>query len=136
MSTETENDKLEKIYEKLIKKFGIDKIAFKRHPRDERELVSARKYIYGSVPFELFGCIQDLSSNILVAWDSTAVLTPKMFFGQEPTVILLYRIVKGKINNYSETEKLYSMFSECYESKTKFIVPQTLEELQYIIDKL
>lgn len=126
-------EKLEGIYENIIVQFGKDDVVFKRHPRDSRPEISNRKYMKSTIPFELYGCIQDWNDKRIIAWDSTAVLTLKMFYDQEPTVILLYKMVKGKINNYEETNVLYSLFKETYSNSNKFIIPETIEELETYI---
>lgn len=120
---------LEELYSKIIDYFGNDNVLFKRHPRDNRELNSNRNYLNSTIPFELWGCGNDLNDNILIAWDSTAVLTPKLFYGQEPMVILLYKIVNGKRNLSGRTNILYNEFWNIYEDKKKFFIPQNVDEL-------
>ena len=131
--TDESSEILENIYEQIIEKTGIQNIVFKRHPRDSRTPIAGREYLEGTVPFELFSCIDDLTNKVLVAWDSTAVLTPKLFYNQEPTIVLLYKLVEGKINNFEQTDRLYREFKEIYTDKTKFIIPETEQELKAAI---
>lgn len=130
--SEESSAKLEKLYDQIIKITNGD-VLFKRHPRDERSLKPDRNYLSGSTPFELFSCIQDMSQKAILAWDSTAVLTPKLFYGQEPKIILLYRLIEGKISNYKETDGFYSEFAKLYKSERRFLIPKNYRELEEIL---
>ena len=125
-----EADKLEAIYESIIKKYGSENVFFKRHPRDKREEIEGRTYMRGSVPFEAYNCIQDMSNIILVAWDSTAVLTSKIFFGQEPRIALLYKLVStfNKDANLEATDKFYQAFRNCYNDPNRMLILENSDE--------
>ena len=81
--------------------------------------------------------IQNMSDKKLIAWDSTAVLTPKLFFNEEPEVVLMYRIFKVKKEALNpETDRLYTSFRESYDKIEHFSIPQTYEELiSFILDE-
>ena len=125
---------MEEIYEFLIK--SIHSIAFKRHPRDSRNNFKSRVYVEGTVPFEVINYIQDMTDIILIAWDSTSVITPKMFWNQEPRVLLLYKLVKGKLNNTNETDEFYQTFKHYYVNKSRFMIPSNESEFKECINKL
>jgi len=120
---------IEEIYSILDKSYGRN-VIYKRHPRDKRELNKNRTYLEGQIPYEVYNMLQDMSEKTLIAWDSTATLTPKLFFDQEPNVILMYRIFNGKQEELNpETHRLYSIFKKKYLKKGKFMIPDTINEL-------
>lgn len=133
--SDTANKRLEGLYEK-VKTAENGDVVFKRHPRDGRDKYKNRKYIEGNAPFELIASMQDITSKILIAWDSTSVITPKLFWSQEPRVILLYKIVKGKIDNLEETDRFYQQFKECYNDKSRFFIPESEDELDCYLGKI
>lgn len=133
---ETEAEKLEEIYDMITSSFKDMKILFKRHPRDMTPLKQGRNYLTLDVPFEAINCIQNFNDKILIAWDSTAVLTSKLFYDEEPIVILLYKLVRGKQDNLTETDFLYQNFKECYRNSVKFFIPETMRELMEFVKEV
>lgn len=120
----------------LKKYFNATEITIKKHPRNFSDLYYEKGYnVYGmqAVPFEVVCQNQDFSSKLLISTFSTACFTPKILFGQEPFVILLYKLVctNGEVNY--RTKRFLERVQENYQNKDKIIIPETYEELDRAI---
>ena len=79
--------------------------------------------------------IQNIDDLVFVSKFSTACFTPKMLLGAEPTIIF----VKNLYKNYVGTrisDALIEKLRESYEHKDRIYVPNSYEELKFIIHKL
>lgn len=77
--------------------------------------------------------MRDISSKILISINSTACITPKLLFDQEPYVILLYKLVPEFLNHYRVTlpqnERFFYSIKNCYRDTKKFFIPETFDQL-------
>ena len=81
-------------------------------------------------------CIhQDFTDKILITFFSTAVFTPKMLYGQEPTIILMYKAF-GSTVNINHKDDLCKSIVSTYNDKSKVIVPESLEELTVALNNI
>ena len=122
----------------LWKRVGqyIDKtqVIVKSHPRQKesalREL-GFDMYERYTIPWEVLTFNQDMNNKTLFCIFSTSCVNPKIMFGEEPRIILLYKLIgidysffgKGMIEYVEGVKSLYS-------DKEKFFIPETWEELQ------
>ena len=67
----------------------------------------------------------------LVSLFSTACMTPKMMFGDEPEVIFLEQLLPGEFDDKMFKE-LIKRFQSIYSDCNKVKVPQSTEELKII----
>ncbi len=130
------NDK--ELFEIVVDKIGRNNCSLKRHPRSKsKKLESLNIDILQTVaPWEIFCMNQNMENLILVALSSTALLTPKVIFGQEPRVILLYKLLEHKTGYHSEIlEKHIFNVKKTYKS-SGFYIPETIEELESILERI
>ncbi len=125
--------KIDVCFQKVFDLAGADNILFKGHPRS---LVTPRipftNIAKQGLPMEvIYSDMDDLESRILIAYNSTAVYTPKMLFGKEPWVICLHRIVGTAPQE--NPEGIYQMFLSEYKTPQKLLAPNSIEELQNIL---
>ncbi len=132
--------KLLDIYGRIQQTFGYENTIVKRHPRNKTdELKDFKCYERYTVPFECLCTQMDMEKKILIVVSSTAVIIPKLLIGQEPVVILLYRII-NQINQNDEykikQDNFYKLCKSNYSSSNKFYIPNSLQELDDILKYL
>lgn len=127
------------IYKLIIDIVGKENIIIKRHPRcKDKEIETVNYYSSIGMPFECICMNVEMNNKILISYDTTAVITPKLLFNQEPLVILLYKIVKAKRNEVSSTvlDDLFLTFKNTYTDKKRFIIPNNIDELKNTLQLL
>ena len=79
-------------------------------------------------------CQNTITDNhVLVSFFSTASFTPKMLYGKEPYVILLYKMLGVEFFNADE---LVSSLQLLYSNPEKVILVENFDELHAVIEKL
>ena len=73
------------------------------------------------------------NKNILISFISSACISPKIFFNNEPTIIFLNKLTKAKFFNF---DKLILNLNKIYKRKNKIFLPKTVLELENIIKKI
>ncbi len=79
---------------------------------------------------------EEIEQKILIALNSTAAFSPKMLFGAEPTVILLYRLMKTSEEVRRKRDQQYENLATIYTDRSKVIIPETEEELKTALTAL
>ena len=84
---------------------------------------------------EFINLFHELSDCILISFLSTGCLTPKMIFGEEPRIIMLYKLLPDykKIQPYFQ--EILLQIKDLYEDKSKIIVPESEKEFLDLIGK-
>ena len=112
----------------------------KEHPREELNYrnIGAKTFENKCIPFEcLYNNCKNREGKIFISYFSTACLTPKILFGENPTIIFLFKLkeleniftkedeifVLGK-----EDEKFVENFFSLY-PKGKLYLPTSIKEL-------
>ena len=79
--------------------------------------------------------LEGIGSDLLISIHSTACLTPKILYDQEPYVMLLYKIVIRHDWPYFERmDEVVRRFKESYRDPDKVFIPETIEEYRDNID--
>ncbi len=122
----------------LIKLVGKENILIKLHPRSKKNRFSelgvhvAEK---SSVPWELIQLNNSFDNKILIAIDSSPILTSHVYFHDKCKSILLYKA----INNYKlpvkNLEQYITEFAKMYSSE-KLYVPENSEKFKKIINQI
>ncbi len=125
-----EQKKLLNIYREIFNICMIANIIVKQHPRDASNKIDNVKYYKNhQIPFECICMNMDCNNKVLISVSSTAVCTPKLLLGDEPYVILLYRLVKSKHTSFADEERYYYACKSLYCNPERFMIPKTIEEL-------
>lgn len=76
--------------------------------------------------------------NILIAAFSTAQFTPKLMYGTEPIIILLYELYSEYLDTdlLENARNIVKSFIEFYDKKEKIYIPQNFEEFALILNRL
>ena len=129
--------RLFEIYGNIQKVFGDEDTIIKKHPRDKSdELTSFKCYERYNIPFECLCSQMNMNEKVLIAVSSTAVVIPKILNGQEPVVILLYKLIEQTNRNNEYRKKQDSFYQLCknnYGEKNRFFIPESFEELAQIL---
>lgn len=112
-----------------------DNLIIKSHPR-ENERLEGFHYWSGnnSMCFESDCSLNDFSNSVFITISSTAVFNPKMIFGQQPTIVLLYKLFPS-ISVYN-IDEFMDKFHQTNSKSGKVYIPESMEELMNIIKEL
>lgn len=125
------------IYNQLAESIGHDEVIVKKHPRSSAEDYQNIRYFESTgIPFELFCLNINMNDKILVSHSSTAVTTPKILFDQEPTVIVLTKLLDPITGEKNLFEDFFQAVRNTYHNKNKFLIPSSIEELNEIVSAL
>lgn len=128
------------IYGKIQEVFGYNGTIVKRHPRDKSSALNSFKcYERYNIPFECLCTQMNMEDKVLTAISSTSVIIPKLLLGQEPTVILLYKLISqiNQSDDYrNKQDHFYNLCKENYSCGERFYIPETLDELEEILRAL
>jgi|GEM_PF-1207045 len=122
----------------VLNSIDKDEIIVKRHPR-----VKKNRYIdYGvkynknsSIPWELYLLNNDFQEKILITLSSTAAISPKVIFDEEPRVIILYHLLDKKAYIHTDFfDKYIDSIKNLYKDKEKFLLTKTKEEFYRYIN--
>ena len=129
--TEDNIKKINKLYRLIIEKAGNHDVIIKKHPSSlENEFKDIKTYSNIEIPFECLCLNTDMNRKVLISYGSTAVGTPKILLGQEPVIVLLYRLVDSKIRGYEHIMNEYFIkIQQLYVDKRKVIIPNSEDEL-------
>lgn len=124
----------------IVNRLGIilndTSLCIKLHPStDGNQYGNQAKLLKTTEGFEMINLGQNMSNKILISIISSACITPKLIYDEEPYVIYLYKLIGG--------EKIYPFFNSFVESvrglykfPERVIVPSTFEELESFLIKI
>lgn len=85
---------------------------------------------------EIENLIYSKRNQVLISVISTACITPKLIFNEEPTVILLYKLFNNYEYVWGEINKIFDIIKNSYTDQSKFFVPETVAELMEFLNNL
>ncbi len=120
----------------LFKFFDKSSSVVKMHPRSRfQDLYKDMNIIEKSgVIWEVECMNESFANKRLVSLFSTACMTPKMMFGDEPDLIFLERLQPGEFNDKMFME-LIKRFKSIYIDSSKVKVPLSIDELKNYVMK-
>lgn len=119
--------------------FSSNDVLIRFHPREKgREVPKTMNIDDGSVMWELTVAMTDMSSKILIGYYSTAQMTPKMLFDQEPWLIFLYRIDESLFdeNRKKSLDIMVGDLKTNYRDKGKIFIPESINEFKEQLDSI
>lgn len=129
---------LDSCFDQAAEVFGKNNVIMKPHPKScERTSADVVLYENAGIPMEvLYAGMTQLDEKVLIAYASSAVYTPKMFFDAEPWIINCFRITDNINGRVSEWEEPYHKFKSIYRAPEKVLAPRTLEEYYSCIRRI
>ncbi len=134
------NKEIRESLDLIMPEIEAENLCVKLHPRGRKELYeNIKQYQNSTIPMEiLYQNMSDLGNRTLVSSISTACITPKLIFGREPKLILLYKYLhlqeRGIITQglVDFIEKVVASYSD----KSCIMIPENNEELTACIQAL
>lgn len=127
------------LWERVGTKINKEKTVVKPHPR---QLDSALKklgfktYDRFTIPWELSVLNENMENKTIISTFSTTCIAPKLMFGQEPRVIMLYKLLGRDYSFFGEGMLAFvEKVKNSYVNKDKFFVPETWEEFDYYCER-
>lgn len=102
------------------------------HPRENFKNKTDFTIDLTNILWELIINKIDISEKILIGNFSTAMITPKILFDKEPTLIFLYKIFDIKNQDYYD--EIVEKIKMKYSNGDKILIPQNMEELKWILN--
>ncbi len=127
-----EQKKLRLIYNRIFQELGIENIIVKPHPRDNATLKDGiRYYTNYKLPLECLYMNLNCNDKVLISVSTTAVVTPKLLYDQEPYILLLYKLlnIKRQDINQDDLDTFYTNCKNLYVHPERFMIPESEEEL-------
>ena len=131
--------KMNDIFKTVIESFGSEDTIIKKHPRSRTEpMPGCTCYPDYGIPFEMICIGSDLDSKVIISYRGTAAATPKTLLGQEPYVILLYKLVESKLPSTSGAlaDRYFESIRSIYSDKSKVMIPKDTDELKTMLQSL
>ncbi len=131
----------EEIMQATLNVAGQENLIIKVHPIDPNFKCDTIKTFYSRVPMESLVFKTNCASKVFISLTSTAMLTPKLLFNQEPYLIFTYKLLDKYLSVFldDDVKKRYYTFIEgvidMYEDKSKCAVPLTLEEYREVLGR-
>lgn len=127
----------------VAEQIGNENILVKKHPITQDDIYEEKGYSLAKnykIPWEVILLNKDMHNKVLITVNSTAVLTPKMVFNEEPYVVILAKALKneGKSDKVwtDEIQQMVNSVYQSYEHTEKFIVPSDFAELRECIKRI
>lgn len=127
-----------RLLDKMLSVVGTEKSLVKLHPNeigtiDENDGVN---YLAGKASFEVCNFGYDYSNQIFVSIISTACLTPKMIYDQEPYIIYLYKIFEKDYPMWEDVDETIKKLISCYKNPEKVFIPESWEEYEQVLETI
>ncbi len=110
---------IEKFYYQVAEVAGVQNVIIKKHPRDtsSTNCYGLLYYERADIPFELLCLNTNMTGKLLITISSTAVITPKILFNEEPYVLTL-----NEISGFpkSTLDVRFDNFKKMYAKQDKF----------------
>lgn len=103
-------------------------VLLKIHPNQTEEYDDCNLIKISGNGIEFINLFHDLSQSTLISYLSTACLTPKMIFGEEPRLIMLYKLLPDYKKYQPLFHELLLEIQALYKDKDRIIVPHSYEE--------
>lgn len=124
----------EKILE-LLRRAAPGSFQLKLHPREDPHGYPADQVLHLSAAWELAPCMQSVDDMLLVSENSTALISPKLLFDQEPKVLVLealfpHNTAERRAYQHRAVFRLMEAVRDTYRDPRRFRIPRTMEELE------
>lgn len=127
--------KQNEILKYLEEKIGMSNILIKLHPRTNKSIYDSNyKVADVHAPWEIFNMNVEMTEKILVSLSSSACLSPKLIFDEEPIVIFLYKLFD--LDRIEILEELFFKVKKQYTDPDRLFVPKSLDELHVFLERI
>lgn len=127
------------IIDQIAKVIGQNNFAIRLHPAHKNNShIDSFPQCSAAQMWELEWIMGNITEeNMLIGIASTAMLTPKLLYGYEPTVICLHKLSAfNKMANIDKIDAEFQALRNAYTHKERVIIVENEEELKNILLKL
>ena len=126
-----------KIAKVMIDVFGSKNVLVKIHPSShDKEYGNEISTVTEKFPFELVMAYEDMSEKVLISIFSTACMSPKLDYDQEPYVIFTYKLYGDRVFIDDTYLEQVEQLRNSYTDKSKIIVPNDMDEMINVVKVL
>ncbi|GAA0319246.1 polysialyltransferase family glycosyltransferase [Bacillus carboniphilus] len=123
---------VEKIKSTLNNRFFI-----KLHPNSNSNRYGEKiELLETTEGFEMINLGQNMSDKILVSIASSACITPKLIYNEEPYIIYLYKLIDDWDAYAPNFDFFINSVKDLYDIPERFFIPNNLKEFSDILSKL
>lgn len=111
----------------------------KLHPREAAAAYPAGQVLDLPAAWELVPCTQDIHTMLLVSENSTALISPKLLFDQEPKVLVLEHLFPQNPRQEAAHQarlRLMETVRQTYRDPRRFRIPRTMEAFRQDLAEL
>lgn len=106
----------------------------KPHPQTKEKWKTEKiKILDIKESFEIYSLNNSCEGKVLISVISTACVTPKIIFGQEPKVILLYKLFTNSELYWNGIDKIFKEIKKSYSNPFDFAIPENIDELRFVL---
>lgn len=117
----------------------IDKSLYiKHHPSKKSSQINflnCKIYNYKDSS-EITNLVYSQKNKILISNISTACVTPKIIYNEEPIVILLYKLFDNYKNIWGDLDLFFMNVKLSYSNQNNFFIPETIDDLKIYLKNI
>ncbi len=144
MKTQQDADDYEamenRIMDTVANTVGLSDMIIKVHPIDPNFKKEGIETFYSQLPMETLLFTMRCDNKVFVAPTSTAMLTPKLLYDEEPYLVFTYQILDPLLSRFLPDAALRRRYYDfidgvigMYREKDRCAIPQTIEELTEVL---
>lgn len=134
LHTEEALEGMQRCYQILEDAVGPERMILKAHPRAQKRYPhSCGEFCSGSYPVEINYLGLNLRDTVFVTLSSTAVLSPKLLFNEEPVVIFLCKVREIGFEMSEGQYVFFQKFKASYRNPNRILMPESIAELENLL---
>ena len=135
--TEYAQYEMQNWYQTIENSLGVRNIVIKSHPRAKRVYPhKCDDYPMSKAPMEVECLNMNMGNMVFISVASTAVVTPKIVYDEEPIVLLLCLLNKDVYQVKDSQIDFYLNVKSLYREQSRFMIPQDMHEFNICIQKI
>lgn len=130
----------EAFWKSILSILDLNKVIVKAHPRQKNSTLSGTDVQIShnhTMPWEIEVLNHNMNNKVLITIFSGACLSSKLLFEEEPVIIFLYKLLPVDYSFLGEEiVNFANKIGDLYQDKSKYFIPETIEELQVYCHKI
>ena len=118
--------------------FPSKDICVKTHPNANKKVLNEAEGSYcGSKCFEINNYFFPVEKKLIVSIISTAAITPKILYNEEPRILFLYKLFlkKYSYNEWNRTDLVVRRIKQRYSDPSRIMIPESFEQLSVFLSR-
>lgn len=122
----------DKLLNSIIKKLLTFNYVIKLHPRtSNKDFENYNLFPSNNIPWEVIALNNKTEEKVLISFYSTALITGKIMFDEEPIIIFLYNLseLRGVYDIGDDHREFINNLKKTYRDPSRIMIPNELEEI-------